>query len=372
MKVDLSDIKLYLDDEVIKNLDVQQVIDLVAKIGSTELDENEKVGYDLLVNEAKNFLSAIYTFETQKEMFKVNTLKYLALRKDPSAVEGTLIKEENFERGILQQEYQLAFRFEKFLDNWRGKKERVGVYVNINSKGVPSSYEIPLTELVDYATKSGDFSISQKRLTKNQTRTSLEENNELFSKTRVELARKAYEGVYNRIEQYYTKAGITDRKTSAGILLFKESTGEWTAVKVLNYGDLGEAYITYLFEKRNNVLNGISAGNAPYHSHELVKAFYYNYIRGVTNMSAIVQEDVVLKNKELAVKSKNSGLPSFQQYIDTALMIVRDSTHQKSLRYTKKEFESALKRRFPQDAKRNLETAINKEIKEELIKEFDK
>ena len=51
-------------------------------------------------------------------------------------------------------------------------------------------------------------------------------------------------------------------------------------------------------------------------------------------------------------------------------MIVRDSTLAKSKRYTKKEFEEDLRRKFPQDAARNLRTTINKEIKAALIEEF--
>lgn len=364
----LKRIKMYLNDKVIENLNVDKVTNLILEIGAEKLEENENIDFDLLINEAKNFISAIYALETQKEQFKNNALKYLALRKDPYATEETMSKQERFEQGILQQEYQLAFKFEKILDQWRGKKERVGIYVNIDSEGVPSSYEIPMTEMIDYAGKTGSFSMSMKRLTKGGERKSLEESG-LFSKKRIEQARKAYEGTYNRIEKYYEVARITNRRKASGILLWQEGS-EWKAAKVLNYGDLGEAYISFLFDKKSNALTGIPGGNAPYRSHELIKNFYYNYIYNVTNMPAIVEEDVVLKDKELAVKSIGSNLPSFQQYIDVALMIVRDSTMAKSKRYTKKEFEEALRNKFPEDAKRNLETTIDKKIKETLIKEF--
>ena len=363
-------IQLYLQDEILKDLSVQEVINLIAEVTSNKFEEiDQKVDYDLLINEAKTFLSALYTLETQKELFKQNTLKYLALRKDPYATEETLTKEERFEQGILQQEYQLALHFEKFLDNWRGKKkERIGVYVDIDSDtGMPSSYEIPMTEMVDYANKEGGLSLSFKRLTKND-RSSIEDSG-LIPKARIELARKAYEGVYNRVEQYYKAAGITDRKKSAGILLWKDGS-IWEAAKVLNYGDLGEAYISFLLDKRSNALTGIPAGRAPYRSHELIKNFYYNYIYNVTNMSAIIQEDVITKDKELAVKTIGSNLPSFQQYVDAALLIVRDSTFAKSKRYTKKEFEEELKRKFPQDAERNLKATINSKVKKALIEKF--
>jgi hypothetical protein len=67
----------------------------------------------------------------------------------------------------------------------------------------------------------------------------------------------------------------------------------------------------------DKLCNCENIGKEPYYSHELAKTFFNNYISKVTNLPAIVEEDVVSNllmgnsniKAEYMVKGKNFSLP---------------------------------------------------------------
>ena len=95
---------------------------------------------------------------------------------------------------------------------------------------------------------------------------------------------------------------------------------EWIVARVLNKGDLREAYAAALLLKHQSNLDklcGINRGVPDFYSHELVKVFFNNHISKVSNAAAIQEEDIIM-----ADKSFRAVLPSLNQYYDAAKWIV--------------------------------------------------
>jgi len=111
---------------------------------------------------------------------------------------------------------------------------------------------------------------------------------------------------------------------------------------LINTGDLKEAYVAYLFsDHENNLLCGKNKGTEPYYDHDFIGTFYKNYITKVTNLEAILEEDVLTTDKQYGVKGRKASLPSLKQYITTANLIIQQ---QKIL--TKEELETELNKKF--------------------------
>lgn len=360
-----------IDENIeLDNMTIEEVYNLVNKIISEKTEEKLLVSEKELQNQAKIFLSAILTLEREKNNYEELALKFIAFKGNPDSTEYEKNKMDTIEKSILQQEYLLANNFEKYLSNYRNELERSAIYVTTNTKGeIVGSYEIPMKELITYTDKLGYFSQGQINALNQK---SLEEQN-LFEEQHVLEAKMAYEGVYNRLERYYELHNTKDDTKTSGILLWKNSKG-WQAGRVLNYGDLKEAYIGFLFDNHEKQLCKLAGGNPPYYNHTFIGKFFENYINQVTNLSAIVEEDIKVKsmNKQYAVKGLGSHLPSLQQYIDIAQSIAYLS---KTNYITKKWVEKKIRELNPNDAKRNIKLALTKLTVDEfkqLKKDFNR
>ena len=112
-----------------------------------------------------------------------------------------------------------------------------------------------------------------------------------------------------------------------------------------------EAYVAALLTHHENNIDAMykhALGDPAYYDHDLIRIFFQNYIAKVTNMAAIVEEDVVTSDKQYAVKSAGASLPSFQQYLDTARLI----SSQKNI-LNAEELSKTIKELYPMNAERN-------------------
>lgn len=99
----------------------------------------------------------------------------------------------------------------------------------------------------------------------------------------------------------------------------------WQVGRVLNWGDLKEAYASALMIQHNSSLDklkGVNPGAPAEYSEDIVDIFYNNYIRKVTNKAAIIEEDLIAGGRQYGIKSDNAEMPSLNQYINTAEWIL--------------------------------------------------
>ena len=351
----------YLNEDIIDEITVEEIYDLINKSLAEEVENYMEVTEKELQIQSKLFLSAIQKIENEKELFEQKALKMVAFAGNPKSTSYAEEKQNAFEKGILQQEYLLMNNFEKYLSNYRKELQRSAIYVTTNTKGqLTGSYEISMKDLIAYTDKLGYFNQSQ---IKSLNKQSLEES-DLFDKKHVEEAQRLYNGVFNRLERYYELHNVKGDSKISGILLWKNSRG-WQAGRVLNYGDLKEAYISFLFDEHQQQLCKMVGGAPPYYNHSAIGKFFDNYINQVTNLSAIVEEDIKVRkqNKQYAIKSAGSHLPSLQQYINIAQSIANLSNYKY---INRKWLENKIKEQNPQNAKRNIRMALNTLTTEEL------
>ncbi len=294
---------------------------------------------------------------------------------DINSIEKAVIESETISSNMVKAEYLLAFRFNDYLDMYRKREQkRVGLYVKEtydSKKGEfeLKSYEIPLTDLIKNASgeikKSGAFAAKTKlgkNVLENFKNNVVEDK---ISEEHVIEAKQAYNGVRNRVEQFYKKAGITGNDKKGGLLLQKIGRKQEGA-KLSNYGSLAEGYFSYLLDDHVTNLTKLCQqpkGDAPYYSHPFIKNFYEDYLSGVTNLSAIVEEDVKDRNKEYAVKKEGADLPDLGQYKKIANQII--STDAPT------DIEKELKAHLNKESKIN-PALTAKEIAEQEIQDFVK
>ena len=342
---------------------------------ASEFDKNLTVNEKMLQEQALHFVSMVNKLDTEKELFREQALKFIDFQGNPESTNYMKDKEDAFERSINQQKYLLAINFEHYLSIYRKEKERSAIYVTVDSKGhIAGSYEIPMKELITYSLKSGEFSESQ---INTEGRISIEgspEEQSLLNARHIEEAQMAYNGVYERLERYYEVAEYKkqEKKKIGGFLLQKNSKG-WVEGQVLNYGDLKEAYIAYLFDTHGGNVCKLAGGNPPYYNHAFIGQFFEKYASKVTNLAAIREEDIISnkRKKQYAVKGLGAKLPSFNQYF----VIAKYLAYGNYKMIDRKKLEQYIKDRYPSDAKRNKAKAIEEITQaqfKQLRKDFNK
>lgn len=224
-----------------------------------------------------------------------------------------------------------------------------------------------MSELAKRADKHGRLRLSLSNL-KSGDRKSLETESEIPLE-HVAQARAAYLGTIYRLSQYFEQRGENSRKTqrSNGILMWKLGK-QWVFARVLNKGDVKEAYAAALLSKHktiNDKLYNIEQGEPKSYSHELISAFYHNYIYNVTNAPAIQEEDIVGDYKQYGVKSHAASLPGLKQYLDTADWILQTSGA-----FTKDDLKNFFNEHFSKAAHRNNVIAITENLYDTMSKDI--
>lgn len=304
------------DDRVLftsSDSEIQAIAEEVNKIMNNEFKTSTEVTWESLTSAAKFFIQRC----DELSNFSITAGQFDLLK---NAMQ--LVRKSNQELVLLQASYAYAFWFDEQLKRFRGQVPSSALYVYETKKGIPSTYEMPLTSLIRYlnAADKNRLGASKAQLQKELNGVRKEDT---FDQEHVSQALAAYTGVSNRLERYWAKTG---GQRQSGILLWKENK-DWIAATVLNKGDLREAYVAALMTQHKSNLDklcGVPAGGPQYYSHELIKVFFNEHVSKVSNAAAIQEEDIITPNKQYAVKSFRAELPSLSQYYNAAKWIVEN------------------------------------------------
>lgn len=347
-----------IPDEVkvkLSTMTKQEVLKTIEEATVLELDKNIKISQSKLKNEANIFLSTISSLDKDYSLYTQNQLKRII--NNPLIASYANQLQSKKQRLYIQSLYMLAARFEDYLSVFRQEdKERSILYVFTNADGNSvETYELTLRELILNADQAGRQQEISKTKLKGDSRNNLEGKG-LFDEDHVKEAQQAYEGTLQRQYRFFEVHPKNQRQN--GLIMQKENN-EQAMGNLINTGDLKEAYIAYLFSDHvNNSLCSISNKGQPiYYSHEFIGAFYRNYITKVTNLPAILEEDVLTTDKQYGVKGARASLPSLQQYIDAASLILKQ-TRALSKEQLEKELNIKFKRGDETKGARNLEMTV--------------
>lgn len=356
----MADKNVQIDEQ-----EVQKVLKLIQQASVGTITESTKVDWKKLQQAAKDFLFAYNSLDKNEEFYTQEALRQMVLAAPESI--PYLNKISGVKQAFLiRSKYLLAIQFDEYLNQFRGALPSSVIYVQSSSDGtISGSYEISMRELILNADKYGRINISNARL-KSGERESLEESGSLIDEKHVQEAQMAYSGSINRLQRFYDVAHKSGNAAQGGIILWREGK-EWIHGRVTNKGDIKEAYIGFLMSDHVNKLCKLAGGQPPYYSHELIGNFFDMYIANVTNLAAIVEEDIATKSKQYGIKSRKAQLPSLGQYLDAAEWIVS----QENL-LTKQEVENWIRNeKFTQDTIRNMRLSMEKlgeKYSEDIIK----
>lgn len=275
---------------------------------------------------ASTFLSGYEALEKNKEMLKKQYL--LSLINIANTGDENIypeIKRLDTKRTsdaayVARSEEILIQKFQQNIDIFIGQKlPREGIFVIENKKtGQLKSFYIPLDEIARRV--SARFKISYGT---QKGRVFLEEQEEFVEGGHAEKAQMAFSAVRARAQRWREKYNANQLQ---GFLLMWKEGAHWSVARVSNMGAVKEGYIQALFTKHQSDIDVLckssTADDDGYGSHEMVKNFYYNYLGRVTNMSAILQEDLVTENKQYAIKSADSHTAHHGQYLNVAKKII--------------------------------------------------
>lgn len=332
--------------------EIQKVLKLIQEASEGGITSEIKIDWKKLQQAAKNFLFAYNSLEQNEEVYTQNILKEMVLAT-PEAIPYLNKISGAKEAFLIRAKYLLAIQFDDYLNSFRQALPSSAVYVQSSSDGtISGSYEISMRELILNADKYGRINISNSRL-KSGERQSLEESGSLLDEKHVQEAQMAYTGTINRLQRFYEVANKKGNSAQGGILLWREGKN-WAHARITNKGDIKEAYIGFLMSEHINNLCKQAGGNPPYYNHLFIGSFFDNYIANVTNLAAIVEEDILTKTKQYGVKSRKAQLPSLGQYIETAEWVASQENY-----LSKEEVENWIRNeKFTQNTIRNIRLSM--------------
>ena len=337
-------VKITIPEEIkveLSLMTLDEVLKMVEEASAPILEENVKISWQELRNQSLKFLSAIVALDEEYSLFTAAQLKNVVANPEIASYINQMQKSK--EVYYVQSLYMLAAQFEEYLSRFREEdKERSTLYVFTSPDGsVIETYEMSFRELIMNADKHGRWSdISKVRLTDKGRGNIESKDSGLFNEDHVKEAQIAYQGTFNRWSRYFEVHKSSQKQN--GLVLWKEQK-DWMIGNIVNTGDLKEAYAAFLFtEHQKTLLCSISPGVGPYYSHEFIGTFYKDFVNKVTNLEAILEEDVLTSDKQYGVKGRKASLPSLQQFIDVANIIVAE----KGSILTKEELEKKMDEKF--------------------------
>lgn len=367
-------IKMTIPNEIkaeLSQMTLDQVLKNIEQASSEELDRNVKINWVQLQQAALKFLSTLNTLDIEYSVFTANQLKNLVAKPEIASYVNQIQKKKD--DYYVQSLYMLAAQFEEYLSRFREEdKERRMLYVFTNKDNSSiETYEMSFRELILNANKHGRWSdISKIRLT-DKGRTSAE-NSGLMPDEHVKEAQAAYQGTFNRWSRYFEVHSSKQKQN--GLVMWKEEK-EWMIGNLVNTGDLKEAYTAFLFQEHGkDLLCSLGEGNPPYYSHEFIGTFFKNYVNKVTNLEAILEEDVLTTDKQYGVKGRKASLPSLQQFVDVASIIVGQGNNVLTKQELEQKMDEKFKRGDENKGARNIYMTLKEAIAAEKIaqQEFNK
>ena len=338
--------------------EIEDILQEAMKLTAIEIKENTDKNYQSLLIKA-HMLYIAY----EKQMAVMNIQEILSRPKMPDRLKGKnnsqlsnedlqamsnyQLQKARFEKQAryFHYLYPLAFAFDDELTRFRGKVPREAAYV-VETKDGLKTYTMSLLELwklynpqqsrifmdekqmINKQNLQHTYSILEEQL-KNKKDDNMSEQDQLFH---IKQAEAAYKGVINRLQRFRKMRNQIRRKnyknlksssSLKGSLLLWKNNSEWEAAKIESEGDIKEAYVAMLMADHiDKCLCQINAGQPDYYNDYFIQQFFIKFIMNVTSLAAIVEEDVVARDIQYAVKSIAASLPSIKQYIDTAKYII--------------------------------------------------
>lgn len=238
--------------------------------------------------------------------------------------------EASRERMLAHAKYLMAAQFDKALTSFRGALPKEAVYVFTNDKGEVVSYRMSMEDLIRLTDKRGRFKSTIALSEGNLNNYFKKLEDEKMPSQHKENSQAAFQGTYNRLEQFY--ANRTYGKTKQGGYLMWKSGRMWAKAKISNYGSVKEAYVAALLDNIGNgshymCICNTPRGSLPYYDHALIGFFWSKYLARVDSAPAVLDEDVVSEglSAQFAVKAFNAGLFQFDQYVKVAKLILSDN-----------------------------------------------
>ena len=257
--------------------------------------------------------------------------------------------------------YTVLFDFQEKIQQFLGNRPTQIIYV-VDTKDEVFSYTIDAKDF-------GENFINSKGRVKGLPQDFRKNNQSLESKIQsligkgeqdhVLKAKNAFLGTRNRLNEFWSKTKSSQKQS--GILLWKENK-RWQKARIINMGDVREAYATALMIKHQDELDKLceveTIGKNPYYSDELISNFFYNYISNVTNLAAIVEEDINQENLyqfsqdasgntisyQYGVKSKRAQAPNLGLYVAFADLILENASEQQIREWIKSKKDNEAKR----------------------------
>ena len=275
----------------------------------------EEASRDINIDWAKLHAAAstfLINFDNLERAQKHAQLKNIqTLINNPDSSNYVAMRRQSQDAYYVKAKFLLAFEFDRMVNVFLGGLPKEAVYVFEDKKtGNISTYKMSMTELAKHANSSGRLFIGISKLKQTMSkksglareeRKSVEQGDGL-SVEHVLKAQSAYKGITARLGRFFEKKkeGMSTEDASkmqkqGGILMWKLSK-DWTLARVLNQGDLKEAYAAALLAKHQTQQDKIfhsPVGKPDYYSHELISTFYNSYVTGVTNQAAITGEDII-------------------------------------------------------------------------------
>ena len=337
-----------------------------------------QVDWQVLKTQAMHFLKQYENLEKAQNMKKLRNIQ--SLINNPEAANYIKMKQKH-DVFYVKAKYLLAFQFDNAVNKFVQGLPKEAVYVFEDKKtGKVSTYKMSMTELAKHANAAGRLFVGITKL-KAEERKSIEEDEKSgIDEEHIAKARAAYMGVTARLNRYYEKKreGMSAENASkmqqqGGILMWKMGR-DWTLARVLNKGDIKEAYAAALLSKhktQEDKLYNAGIGEPDYYSHELISSFYESYITSVTNQAAIAGEDIIGDEAQYGVKSVGATMPSLNQYLEVAKWVTsRDSI------FTVEELKSFIEEKYDEGAARNIIIGttgnMSKEVIDELLSPLEK
>lgn len=348
-------------DDIIK--DSSQIITI-------DLQKEDKIKWELLVsaaNQTKEELNSL--IEISRDNLFAKSYEAGLLPTEASKFFKVEVAKTRLRYSIIHKIFQ-----KKFDDFMNHNQERKALYVAVVDKQL-FVYELDLEELYKKVGAAGTISgrnMSRllKKSDKNFKLINDKNNKTLFSEDRLKASNAAWAGTYERLNRFATVNNFNFSSLKNGLLMWQIKTGQWQIFQVTNFGDIKEAYVASLFDKKDKL--GTNIGTAPYYSHSLIENFAINYIAEVDTMGALLNEDVTTDFIDYAVKSSGFSLPNLKQYESAIDLILEESQRGVDIDYNN--IRNKIIEQFGKSYKRNkilgaVDDYKNK-TKDELLKEM--
>lgn len=313
---------------------VQSIQNELGELGAQELEVLTQDNWLELQNAARTFLEATYEVEIVNKLKQSKIKSILAAEDLPSEYKVKNFTSEFIkEKELAQKFYKDLFAFDEALSRYFKELPKRGVVVMVDDNGTPFTYEMSLEDMASIAEREGRIWGYNPGIEK-----SVEGQVDLKGDLdHIAHGRAAFMGVNARLEAFYSRRALKtvvnskgkevqrEYQRQGGLLMWKTG-GKWEIATIANQGVVAEAYVSFLFTEhglQKDKLYGINIGETrkPYYSHALIEKFYKYYMSGVTDLAAIVEEDVIGQYAQYAVKAKKSALPTPAQYIRVASTI---------------------------------------------------